>query len=100
MLSFFSQDINFFSNLTFSCISTICNQLFMSRWCDVFRYFGSFIVHVYAESLVLLDSLANFSSGFTNILLFTVAAFNAIDYRAIHFVNHLVVRRNDRGANY
>ncbi|VEL07804.1 unnamed protein product [Protopolystoma xenopodis] len=59
----------------------------------MFRYFGSFSVHASAESLVFLDSWADFYSSFTGILLCTVTAFDAISSRVIQFVLLLVLRR-------
>ncbi|VEL39366.1 unnamed protein product [Protopolystoma xenopodis] len=76
--------------LRFLVFSPICSQPFglfpvdfVPRSCNVFRYFGSFHIHVAAD----------FSSCFTNILVLTVAAFDAMNYRTIKFVSLLVLRR-------
>ncbi|VEL07802.1 unnamed protein product [Protopolystoma xenopodis] len=61
--------------------------------CSVFYYFGSFFIHVSAKSLMFLDSEADLTSCFTNILPLTVDAFDAKNYQAIHFLNFLVLIR-------
>ncbi|VEL18430.1 unnamed protein product [Protopolystoma xenopodis] len=60
---------------------------FVSRPCDAFRYFGSFSVHVSAQSLMFLDSQADLSFSFINLLMLTVVA--------NQFVNHPVLHRHD-----
>ncbi|VEL17339.1 unnamed protein product [Protopolystoma xenopodis] len=79
--------------LAFSQYATGLSVYFVYRPRNMLRYFGSLRLHVSAVFLVFVDSLADFSSCFTNILLLIVVAFEVINSRATQFVNLLVLRR-------